>query len=69
LWSDEIEPIQLAELTESYTVRQMWLAEVQAAMLLKLLSQALNSGGKQEYVAPSEMLAMMGGALPGMTPP
>lgn len=69
MWSDEIEPIQLAELTESYTVRQMWLAEVQAAMLLKLLSQALNSGGKQEYVAPSEMLAMMGVELPGMTPP
>lgn len=59
-----MEPGLCAELVEAYTVRQLWLAEVQAAMLLKLLSQALG-GAKSEQIAPGEMLAMMGVELPG----
>lgn len=68
MWSDELETIQLTELVEAYTVRQVWLAQLQAATLLKLLSQALGHGGEQEMVAPGEMLAMMGVELPEMAP-
>lgn len=66
MWSDEIEPVQLAELVESYTVRQVWLAQIQAATLLKLLSQAIGGDSRQEVVAPGEMLALMGVELPGV---
>lgn len=61
MWSDEIDPIQLAELVEAYTVRQVWLGEVQAAMMVKALATALGSNeGRTRRVDAAEMMNMLG---------
>ena len=65
LWSDELEPILLSELVNSYLMRQNWLAQMQAASTVQALSQALNGrenggGGVQERVNPREILDALG---------
>ena len=52
--------MQLVELVESYTVRQMFLAQLQAAMLIKILAQAMGTGAGGDVVPPAEMLGLMG---------
>jgi len=52
--------VQLVELVEAYTVRQMFLAQLQAAMLMKIVAQAMGNGAGGDVVPPAEMLSLMG---------
>lgn len=46
-------------------LRQAWLAEMQAGMIVKRLAAAMDSNQRDQQIAPGELLAQMGVEISG----